>query len=146
VLLRPGVLRPVWSPDSRWIAFVTRVGRAEQQTWLASPEDTGLVRVGTGYAPAWSPDGRRIAFVVARVGDAQIYVMNADGSRLVRLTASGVNILPAWSPDGRWLAFLGSRDGDLDVWIMGADSSAQRRLAGAAGDLSMLPVVSWRPR
>lgn len=94
---------PGWSPDSRLIAFVTRAGRAEQQIWLASPDGTRMVWVGTGYAPAWSPDGRRIAFVVARVGDAQIHVMNAEGG----------------SP---------------------------RRLASVVGDLSMLPVFSWRAR
>ncbi len=36
--------------------------------------------------------------------------------------------------------------GDLAVWVMNTDGSGQRRLAPAYGDLSMLPVVSWRPR
>ncbi len=47
------------------------------------------------YVPAWSPDGGRIAFSSFHEGDVGIYVMNADGSGVVRL-AEGY--LPAWSP------------------------------------------------
>jgi hypothetical protein len=50
--------------------------------------------------PAWSPDDARIAFA-AGVGDrsADIYVMNADGSGVVRLTADpGIESHPSWGP------------------------------------------------
>ena len=38
------------------------------------------------YAAQLSPDGRKIVFISERTGSAQIYVMNADGSGLRRLT------------------------------------------------------------
>lgn len=87
-----------------------------------------------------------MAFVVARVGDAQLYVMDADGRHPGRLTSGGVNLLPAWSPDGRRIGFLASRNGDLAIFVMNADGTRERRLAAAAGDLSALPLFSWRPR
>ncbi len=37
---------------------------------------------------AWSPDGTRIAFESERDGDAEVYIMNADGSGLTRITDS----------------------------------------------------------
>jgi len=37
-------------------------------------------------SPEWSPDGSRVAFVRYRSGRRDIYVMNVDGSGLVRLT------------------------------------------------------------
>jgi TolB protein len=48
--------------------------------------------------PAWSPDGTKIAFVSDRDGNGDIYVMNADGSNVIRLTNEGYNFEPSWSP------------------------------------------------
>ena len=51
-------------------------------------------------ATRWSPDGRKIAFTSKRNGNAEIYVMNADGSGQRNLTRSParVNDSPVWSP------------------------------------------------
>lgn len=145
VLLRPGMLHPAWSPDSRSLAFVTRVGRAEQQISIVDVDGGAPRRLSTGYAPAWSPDGGRIAFVVARVGDSQIYVMNTDGTGLRRLTSEGANMLPAWSRHGRWLAFLYAGEGGLGLYVMRPDGTGRRRLGDAGGDLTMGPSLSWQP-
>jgi Tol biopolymer transport system component len=77
------------------------------------------------YSPAWSPDGSRLAFVSRRSGDEEIYVANADGSGVRRLTRSaGPDLGPAWSSDGRQLAW--SRKGE--IWRMSAAGANQRRL------------------
>ena len=39
--------------------------------------------------PQWSPDGAKLAFVSYRDYNAELYVMNADGSGLTRLTSGG---------------------------------------------------------
>src|SRR5437879_1928603 len=46
--------------------------------------------------PAWSPDGRKITFRYGpHTGDGStIYVMNADGSGLTRLTDGNLNLNP----------------------------------------------------
>lgn len=51
--------------------------------------------------PAWSPDGTRIAFVAFQVneGNVDIWLMNADGTNLVRLTSGpAVELSPHWQP------------------------------------------------
>ena len=67
--------------------------------------------------PRWSPDGRRLAFV----RDEEIWVVEADGSRLVRVVPRpGGGSQPRWSPDGHRLGFLSRRRGWSQVWLIDA--------------------------
>ena len=70
-----------------------------------------------------------IAFESYRNGNAEIYVMNADGSGQTNLTNnSGNESSPVWSPDGSKLAFSSDRDGNAEIYVMNADGSGQTRL------------------
>ena len=47
--------------------------------------------------PVWSPNGNRVAFVSYLDGDADIFVMNADGSQQTRITTNTArDIHPSW--------------------------------------------------
>ena len=84
---------------------------------------------GDVQTPAWSPDGRKLAFVSERDGNAEIYVMNADGSAQENLTRQPANDShPSWSPDGRRIAFVSRRDGNSEIYVMNADGSGVRNL------------------
>ena len=130
----PVPARTAWSPDGQTIAFqsysrvlfVNADGRQRNVT-----REWGLHAL-----PIWSPDSRRIALVRYRGGQkADIYVMNADGSGLRRLTRGDGSVYPIWSPDGRRIAFVRVQpsqkhpSGLWEVWVMNADGSGQRRLA-----------------
>jgi Tol biopolymer transport system component len=140
---------PQWSPDGRTIAFVTdRDGNSEIYTMTAdgknlrnlthSPaNDAGL---GGVEGLLWSPDGSRIAFVSTRDtrdnDNPEVYVMNADGSAVHRLTrAPGVESLLSWSPDGRRLAF--DRYPSSPRWAfftVNADGTGERKVTWALPD------------
>ena len=67
--------------------------------------------------PQWSPDGRRLAFV----RDDEIWVVEADGSRLTRVAGRpGDGRMPRWSPDGHRLGFLTRRRGWTQIWLIDA--------------------------
>jgi TolB protein len=74
--------------------------------------------------PAWSPDGAKIAFTHTPAGgDPDIWVMNADGSAPVNLTAGESPLQdadPAWSADGQKIVFS---KGDVGLYVMDADGS-----------------------
>lgn len=82
-------------------------------------------------------DVGRIAFVSTRDGEAYIYLMDPDGSDLVRLVRGAE---PAWSPDARSLAFSVLVDDVSEIRLIGADGTGERRLAG---DGAAQP--SWSP-
>ncbi|MDZ4763501.1 MAG: hypothetical protein SGI73_03045 [Chloroflexota bacterium] len=79
--------------------------------------------------PLWSPDGTRIAFLsTAETYDAEVYVMNADGTAANRRTACGDAIYHVWSDDGTRLAYLCNVDRSLRV-VNAAGAPDERVLA-----------------
>jgi len=89
-------------------------------------------RVGPAGALAQSGGGNaqgKIAFTSNRDGNDEIYVMNADGTGVTRLTDNPASDQqPAWSPDGSRIAFTSNRDGGFDIYVMNADGTGVTRL------------------
>ena len=84
---------PDWSPDGTQIAFAAEDGRIRGlDIHVINVDGTGRRRLTTHFAmdtaPAWSPDGAQIAFQSSRDGPPGIYVMDADGANIRRLTGS----------------------------------------------------------
>jgi Tol biopolymer transport system component len=95
-----------WSPDGKLFLFSSRRDGGDLDIFVMKLDGTGVRQLtgkGGDFADAddafWSPDGKRIAFHSNRDGDEEIYVMNADGGGLIKLTdntaqADGV---PSWT-------------------------------------------------
>jgi len=61
---------------------------------------------GSSISPAVSPSGGKVAMILSKDGWTDLYVADADGSDLKRLTKSKEDESgPCWSPDGKWICF-----------------------------------------
>ncbi|MFC2015467.1 TolB family protein [Chloroflexota bacterium] len=134
-------LTPDWSPapleggtGGEQIVFagnnglvVQSVDGAESYQLTSDPKDT---------SPVWSPNGEQVAFVRRQHDHWEIYVVDADGSNLTRLTdtpagpdgAAANSVSPAWSPDGNHIAFLTDRTDEWEIWVMETDGGNQEPL------------------
>jgi Tol biopolymer transport system component len=112
----------------------------EAQLWttpVAEPSATAM--------PPTSGEGR-IAFVSSRDGNDEVYVMNADGGAVTRLTYNVAwEADPSWSPDGARIAFGSDRDArysNFEIYVMSADGSGQANLSN---DPAWDTYPSWSP-
>jgi TolB protein len=135
--------QPDWSPDGRFIVYVSGSGEA-LELWLLDLESgrtSQLTHTGSvNVEPRWSPDGRRIAYVsgayhrhfhifVAEVRDAQlgepVRLTGENRSSLPRYYYSAYDheINPIWTRDGGSVVFVSNRGrihGTGGLWLMPA--------------------------
>lgn len=124
---------PSWSADGQRILFYSNRD-GNYALYSVSVDDPADVKKLTGsehnYSyPVSSPDGRKIAFSSKRGDDADIFVMDEDGSGEIRLRKPGGDErAPKWSPDGKRFVYESTRDGRREIYLVNADGSGERRL------------------
>jgi Tol biopolymer transport system component len=131
----------MWSHCSlRWLSgpavmlLVVACGDSE----MTSPS-SGALRVAPPTSTGLAATGH-----IAFVRNADIYIMNADGSGVTQLThtSAAAERQPAWSPDGKKLAFVSNRVGNDEIYTMNADGTGVIRVThDTAGD----SAPSWSP-
>lgn len=158
--MHPGVARfighglfPTWSPNGDTIAFQRSRDRSDRffAVWTIdfvegegiNPTEIASSPVAAFVNPTWSPDGSRLAFAAipnpegavgsdigARPSNADIWMVELNGSGRSRLTGGQfVNLMPVWAPDWR-LYFVSDRGGNDNVWSLRPD----RAMIAAKGE------------
>jgi TolB protein len=126
-------LSPVWSPDTRSLAFTSYM-RGYPYLYRMFPFENRPVQVLAGFlgintSPAFSPDGQSVALTLSRDGNPEVYVLNLATGAFRRLTTySGIDTEPSWSPTGREIAFVSERAGGAQIFVMDAEGANVRRV------------------
>jgi TolB protein len=111
-----------------------------------------------GSSPVYSPDGSEIALIRPTVeyldseerSGSDLYVMNADGTNIRRLTRTPERYedSPSWDPSGERLAYeqfrvFGEGIGDYAVVQVNADGSCRTKAVSAPRAFFLAPA--WQP-
>ena len=84
---------------------------------------------------AYNPTGEETSLADGAMPNYDIYLVDADGSNLTRLTNDpGADGSPAWSPDGTRIAFVRTSVEDIEsgktfIYVMNAVGTGETRLA-----------------
>jgi TolB protein len=128
-------LSPRISPDGSRIAFAS----LDRSGWSVRMYSQDLGRLvsfpggtagGSNQSPAWSADGTKIAFSSSRSGDPEIWVADASGGNLHKLTAfRGPDVGPTWNPrTNSQIAWVSGRTGLPQIYIMDQDGANIQRM------------------
>lgn len=107
--------QPDVAPDGRTVVFVAPSKRRNRDPVIllgAIDSEEAPRPIARGRSPRFSRDGRWIAFVSRRRGNADVWMMRADGgSKRVVVASPDDDEFPAPSRDGRFVAYSSARSG-----------------------------------
>lgn len=130
-------VEPALAPDGRLTFSSDRAGRPMIYTADSNGNDVKRITFAGVFnsSPSWSPDGKKIAFAGQSSGNFDIFVMNSDGTGMIRLTSATLkngkmasNEDPSFSPDGRFVMYTSNRTGSSQIYISTVDGTEERRM------------------
>lgn len=119
---------PSFSPDGKNLAFCSTKDSMNSEIFVHRFSNKRVRNLtknkAEDTAPSWSPTGRQIAFTSDRGGNPQLYVMEAEGGNVRRISTGGNYFDGAsWSPDGQQIVFVARVDRIFDLYVVNLQSN-----------------------
>ncbi len=119
--------QPLWSPNNNQILFRSLYDNTLHLKIVdldtRSTTDIMTTQGNDVLNLEWSSDGEQIAFTVYGdtnagtpvIDSGDVYIMNADGSNLRRITGKGTDYLVGWTPDNQHVVYQSQELGGAAV-------------------------------
>jgi len=133
-----------WSADGKYLTVSAKRGPRDEILIIdvARNREAKRIRVKLDgvTTPTWSPDGRQLVFTGYEGGLSDLYLVNADGSNLRRLTNDRyADLHPVWSPDGKTIAFATDRGPETNFETLHVGNMRIATFDIASGRIDLLP-------
>ena len=126
---------PAWSPDGRWIAYLSDA-TGEYELYAIQSDGRGetkqLTKNGSAFrfAPSWSPDSKHIVFT-DKTGAALLYSFDSGETRKIATDPQDNRIAVSWSHNSQWITYALSSKSTAEgsaIWAYQIENGAQQKL------------------
>jgi dipeptidyl aminopeptidase/acylaminoacyl peptidase len=112
-----------WSPTADRFAFMSNAGEGNYDLYLGTLIGKNIQRLTDDPQkdgqPNWSPTGNQVVFVSGRTGGAQLFLLDVDSRRTLRLSqGEKAYLYPRWSPDGRHIVAIYGENENHDIVVL----------------------------
>lgn len=129
----PGInIRPVWSPDSRqiaYISFVQEAGQLRGYAWVMADDGRNTLKLPdvNPYEVAWSVDGESLLLSTLK----GLMIVSPDGTVVLDMINKPIKPQdPVFTPDGKELMFRSNHEGPFFIYASDFKGAGIRRISG----------------
>ncbi len=159
-----GNASPAYSPDGKWIAYMTTRGDTEwasKQGFRVIPAGGGKpTEIGASYdesptgGPWWTADGKSLLFTEAYHTGSQLYSVSVAGGKPVKITThtKGLMTATAINTKGDYAYLFQDTESPAEAYLASAGSPQGRKVSGTHADymlnqpVAKSEVSSWKSK
>jgi tricorn protease len=142
---------PVWSPDGKWIAYLSDRAGDEYEIFVRPADGTGEERQVTRGGKAWkfealwSPDSRMLAFADK---DRALHVLDVASGNVTDVDRDEYGDIRhyRWSPDSKWITYTKQNQAQFgSIYVYSVPEKKVHRLTSGMTD-DNIPVFDPKGR
>ena len=126
---------PIWSPDKRWIAYVSDA-TGEYEVYVTQSDGRGETTQLTDdgdcfrWLSSWSPDSKHLIYT-DKTGKIVLLNVESKESKLIDTDPTAEQIDPSWSHNSEWLCYARASDERApisSIWVYNVKDGTKKRL------------------